>query len=107
MITDTCTRHKFVTAELNRGEYDAIHPRETLERALGLLDSSRFVMRDNDKFDLIARAMQQYCVDIKSLKTHMTINIGLVIFLSTMIQGIRVSFCSIPWHRLQTIVLNF
>ena len=78
MITDACTMKKFVTDELNRGEYDAIHSRESLERALGLLDSSRFVMRDNDKFDLIARAMQQYCVDIKSLKTHMTINIGLV-----------------------------
>jgi hypothetical protein len=86
MITDACTMKKFVTDELNRGGYDAIHSSESLERALGLLDSSRFVMRDNDEFDLIARAMQQYSVDIKSLKTHMTINIGLVSCCSTLTQ---------------------
>ena len=78
MITDTCTMTEFVTDELNRGEYDDIRTRKELKRALKLLDSSKFVKRDNDKFDLIARAMQQYQVDIKSLKSHMTINIGLV-----------------------------
>jgi hypothetical protein len=78
MISDTCTMTEFVTDELNRGEYDDIRTRKELKRALKLLDSSKFVKRDNDKFDLIARAMQQYQVDIKSLKSHMTINIGLV-----------------------------
>jgi hypothetical protein len=78
MVTDTCTMTKFVTDELNGGDYDNIRSRKSLERDLKLLDSSKFVKRDNDKFDLIARAMQQYSVDIKSLKTHMTINIGLV-----------------------------
>ncbi|KAE9381181.1 hypothetical protein N431DRAFT_457792 [Stipitochalara longipes BDJ] len=78
MVTTTCTMTKYVTEELNRGDYDCIRSRKSLKRALTLLDSSRFVMRDNDKFDLIARAMQQYQVDIKSLKSHMTINIGLV-----------------------------
>ena len=78
MVTDICTMTKFVTDELNGGDYDKICPRKFLKQALKLLDSSKFVKRDNDKFDLTARTMQQYSVDIKSLKAHMTINIGLV-----------------------------
>ncbi len=45
---------------------------------LNLLDSTRFERRDNEKLDMIFRAMKQYEVDIKSLKAHVVINVGLV-----------------------------
>jgi hypothetical protein len=42
--------------------------REALQLALGDLESIRYTRRDNDKLDMISRAMTQYDVDIKSLK---------------------------------------
>jgi hypothetical protein len=50
----------------------------SLETALNLLDSVKFSRRDNDKLGMIARAMTQYEVDIKSLKSHAMISVGLV-----------------------------
>jgi hypothetical protein len=52
------------------------HP--SLETALSNLDSARYTRRDNDKLDMISRAMTQYEVDIKSLKAHATMAVGLV-----------------------------
>lgn len=49
-----------------------------LEKALSSLDSSRYTRRDNDKLDMISRAMTQYEVDIKSLKAQATMAVGLV-----------------------------
>jgi len=78
LIRDSCTMTRYVADELNSGEYDCLHSRKSLKQALRVLDSSKFVKRDNDKMDLIARAMRQYQVDIESLKVHLTINIELV-----------------------------
>lgn len=50
----------------------------SLETALSNLDSARYTRRDNDKLDMISRAMTQYEVDIKSLKAHATMAVGLV-----------------------------
>jgi hypothetical protein len=52
--------------------------REVLQSALGALESIRYTRRDNDKLDMISRAMTQYEVDIKSLKARTTIAVGLV-----------------------------
>lgn len=49
-----------------------------LEKALSNLDSARYARRDHDKLDMISRAMTQYEVDIKSLKAHATMAVGLV-----------------------------
>jgi hypothetical protein len=79
MIRDSCTMVKFIKAEIRHPGFDiAFGKRQSVLRDLDILDSVRFVMRDNDKFDLIERAMKQYSIDIKSLKAHLTINIGLV-----------------------------
>lgn len=50
----------------------------SLERALEVLDSVKYFRRDNDKLEMIAGAMTQYEVDIKSLKSHTVISVGLV-----------------------------
>jgi hypothetical protein len=71
MRSPSCTMIKFVKSEVG----DKMDP---MLRELDEFDSAKYVERDNDKFDLIRRAMQQYQTDIKSLKVHLTINIGLV-----------------------------
>lgn len=79
MIKGSCTMNRFAKAEINHPDFDAeFGNRRSLHIAVDRLDSSRFVMRDNEKLDLIGRAMQQYSVDIKSLKAHLAINTGLV-----------------------------
>lgn len=46
--------------------------------ALSRLDSTKYKKRDNEKMNMISRAMEQYIVDIESLRAHITIAIGLV-----------------------------
>lgn len=51
---------------------------ENVASNLDALSSTIYTRRDNDKLDMISRAMMQYEVDIKSLKARATIAIGLV-----------------------------
>jgi hypothetical protein len=52
--------------------------RKDLKLTLSDLESFRYTRRDNDKLDMISRAMMQYEVDIKSLKARTTIAVGMV-----------------------------
>lgn len=52
--------------------------RKDLKLTLSDLESVRYTRRDNDKLDMISRAMMQYEVDIKSLKARTTIAVGMV-----------------------------
>ena len=70
--SSTSTIEEHIEAHMKYTSHD------NFKNLLCLLDSSKFKMRDNDKFDMIGRAMQQYQIDIKSLKAHLTIDIGLV-----------------------------
>jgi len=54
-----------------------IPPRRTREQVKELL-SLRYKRRDDDKLDMLNRTMQQFEVDIKSLKARANIAIGLV-----------------------------
>ncbi|PMD67501.1 uncharacterized protein K444DRAFT_623657 [Hyaloscypha bicolor E] len=59
----------------------------SLDEALSELGTTKFHRRDNDKLDMIERAMEQFEVDIKSLKARTTIAIGLVSNLYAHSQG--------------------
>jgi hypothetical protein len=51
---------------------------KSLDEVLRALSSTRYQRRDNDKLDMLNRAMQQFEIDIKSLKARTNIAIGLV-----------------------------
>ena len=74
------TMKKYVKVEIKEAQYNTIGQcsRGNIKRIVNKLENSKFMMRDTDKFDMIERAMQQYQTDIKSLKAHLAINIGLV-----------------------------
>lgn len=49
-----------------------------LRISLQALDSYKERLRDKDKLEMIRKTMQQYKVDIKALKQHIDINVGIV-----------------------------
>lgn len=48
------------------------------QKVIQTLGTMKFERRDNDRLDMIESAMEQFEVDIKSLKARTTIAIGLV-----------------------------
>ena len=74
------TMKRYVEVEIERDQYNTTgqYSRGHIKDLVDKVEDSVFVMRDADKFDMIERAMQQYQTDIKSLKAHLAINIGLV-----------------------------
>ena len=74
------TMKRYLEVEIKRDQYNTTGQcsREKIKDLVDKLGNSVFVLRDRDKFDMIERAMQQYQTDIKSLKAHLAINIGLV-----------------------------
>ena len=71
------TMKSYLKAEMMRDKHNK-DSKDKIKDLVGKLENSVFVLRDRDKFDMIERAMQQYQTDIKSLKAHLAINIGLV-----------------------------
>jgi hypothetical protein len=51
---------------------------KSIEQVIKALSSSRYKRRDDDKLDMLNRSMQQFEIDIKSLKARANIAIGLV-----------------------------
>jgi len=51
---------------------------KSAEQVIKALSSLRYKRRDDDKLDMLNRSMQQFEIDIKSLKARANIAIGLV-----------------------------
>ena len=74
------TMKEYIVLEIQRDQHNTTGQccKDNIDCIADKLENSVYVKRDGDKFDMIERAMQQYQTDIKSLKAHLAINIGLV-----------------------------
>ena len=74
------TMKEYLNVQIRKDHYNTTGQcsKDHDEHFVDKLVNSVFELRDTDKFDMIERAMQQYQTDIKSLKAHLAINIGLV-----------------------------
>lgn len=76
LVLEASAMKTYVEEERRRTGWDG--SLDARERALKALDSVAFEKRDNDKLNMIFRAMKQYELDIKSLKDHVMVDLGLV-----------------------------